>query len=46
MAQKVHEATNFAFVQLTDQEPGLYEKSRPDYAWRDTIWHGKEFHMT
>ena len=29
MAKKVHEATNFAFVQLTDQEPGLYEKEPP-----------------
>jgi len=37
MAQKVHEATNFAFVHLTEQEPGLCEKSHPDYAWRDKV---------
>jgi hypothetical protein len=37
MAQKVHEATDFAFIQLTDQEPSLYEKSHPDYTSRDKV---------
>jgi hypothetical protein len=26
MAQKIDEATNIAFVQLIEQEPGLYDK--------------------
>jgi hypothetical protein len=35
MARKVDEAANFIFVQLIEQEPGLYDKSHPDYARRD-----------
>jgi len=30
MAQKVNEATDFAFVQLTEQQPDLYDKSHPE----------------
>ena len=37
MAQKVHEATNFAFVHFTDPETGLYEKCHPDYTRRDKV---------
>jgi hypothetical protein len=37
MAQKVDECTNTAFVQLTEQEPGQYDKSHPDYAQTDKV---------
>ena len=37
MAQKVHEATNFAFIHLTDQGPSLYEKSHSNYTQRDKV---------
>jgi len=37
MAQKFHEATNFAFIQLTDREPRLYERSHKDCGWRDKV---------
>jgi hypothetical protein len=37
MAQKIDEAANFVFVQLTEQEPGTYDKCHPDYATRDNI---------
>jgi hypothetical protein len=30
MAQKVNEATDFAFVQLIEQHPDLYDKSHPE----------------
>jgi len=30
MAHKVNEATDFAFVQLTEQQPDLYDKSHPE----------------
>jgi len=33
MAQSIH----FAFVQLNDQVPGLYEKSHPDHTQRDKV---------
>jgi hypothetical protein len=32
MARKVDEAANFIFVQLIEQEPGIYDKRHPDYA--------------
>jgi hypothetical protein len=32
MAQKVDEGANFVFVQLTEQEPGIYDKRHPGYA--------------
>jgi hypothetical protein len=35
MAQKVDEATNLVFVQLIEQEPGIYDKRHPDYGRRD-----------
>jgi hypothetical protein len=35
MARKVDEVANFVFVQLIKQEPGIYDKSHPDYARRD-----------
>jgi hypothetical protein len=41
MARKVDEAANFVFVQLIEQEPGIYDKYHPDYARQDKI--GKEF---
>jgi hypothetical protein len=40
VARKVDEATNFVFVQLTDQEPGIYDKrhsEHSDYARRNKI---------
>jgi hypothetical protein len=37
MAQKVDEAANFVFVQLSEQEPGMYSKHHPDYARQDKI---------
>jgi hypothetical protein len=41
MAQKVDEAANFVFVQLTEQEPGIYGKCHMD----KLDWLGKEFIM-
>jgi hypothetical protein len=35
MARKVDEASNLVFVQLIEQEPGIYDKSHPDYARQD-----------
>jgi hypothetical protein len=35
MARKVDEASNFVFVQLIEQEPGIYDKCHPDYTRRD-----------
>jgi hypothetical protein len=35
MARKVDEASNFAFVQLNEKDPSIYDKSHPDYARRD-----------
>jgi hypothetical protein len=35
MAQKFHEAANFVFVQLIEQDPGIYDKRHPDYGRRD-----------
>jgi len=29
LTQKVDEYTNFVFVQLTDRQPGLYDKGHP-----------------
>jgi hypothetical protein len=37
MARRVYEAANFVFVQLIEQEPGLYDKSQSDYARQDKI---------
>jgi hypothetical protein len=37
VARKVDEAANFAFVQLIDQEPGIYDKRHPDYARQGKI---------
>jgi hypothetical protein len=37
MAQKVDKAANSVFVQLTEQEPGMYDKRHPDYARRDKV---------
>jgi hypothetical protein len=35
MARNVDKAANFILVQLTEQEPGIYDKSYPDYARQD-----------
>jgi hypothetical protein len=32
MARKVDETANFVFVQLIEQELGMYDKRHPDYA--------------
>jgi hypothetical protein len=32
MARKVDEVANFVSVQITEQEPGIYDKHHPDYA--------------
>jgi hypothetical protein len=48
MARKVDETTNISFVQLTEQEPGLYNKSRPDYVRREKVylaWEGTSCEM-
>jgi hypothetical protein len=37
MARKIDEAANFVFVQLIEQESGIYEKQHPDYARQDKI---------
>jgi hypothetical protein len=37
MARKVEEAANFVFVQLTVQEPAIYDERHADYARRDKI---------
>jgi hypothetical protein len=37
MARKVHEAGNFVFVQLIEQEPGIHDKCHADYARQDKI---------
>jgi hypothetical protein len=39
-ARKVDEAGNFVFVQLIEQEPGIYDKRYPDYARQDKIRFG------
>jgi hypothetical protein len=37
MARKVDEAASFVFVQLIEQEPGVYDKCHADYARQDKI---------
>jgi hypothetical protein len=37
MARKVDEADDFVFVQLFDQEPGIYDKCHADCARQDEI---------
>jgi hypothetical protein len=37
MARKVTEAANFVFVQLIEQEPGIYDKFQADYIRKDII---------
>jgi hypothetical protein len=37
MARRVDEAVNFVFVQLIEQEPGMYDKRHSDYARQDQI---------
>jgi hypothetical protein len=37
MARKADEASNFAFVQLIEQEIGIYDERHPDYARQDKI---------
>jgi hypothetical protein len=37
MARKVAEAANFVFVQLIEQERGVYDKCHTDYARQDKI---------
>jgi hypothetical protein len=32
MARKIDEAANFVFMQLIEQEPGIYDKRHHDYA--------------
>jgi inosine/xanthosine triphosphate pyrophosphatase family protein len=34
-ARKADEAANFVFVQLIEQQPGIYDKRHADYARRD-----------
>jgi len=42
-AQKVHEATKFAFVQLNEHKRSLFDKTHLEGEW---IRCGREFHMT
>jgi hypothetical protein len=37
MAQK-DEAANFVFMQLIEQEPGIYDKCHADFAKKDKIY--------
>jgi hypothetical protein len=37
MARKADEAFSIVFVQLTEQQPSIYNKSHPDYARRDKV---------
>jgi hypothetical protein len=37
MARKVDGAANFVFVRLIEQEPGIYDERRPDYAEQGKI---------
>jgi hypothetical protein len=37
MRRKVDEAANFVFVQLIEQEPGIYDKCHAHYARQDKI---------
>jgi hypothetical protein len=37
MAQKVNEAANFVFVQMIEQEPGIYGRCHANYARQDKI---------
>jgi hypothetical protein len=37
MVWKVDEAANFVFVQLIEQEPGIYDKCHADYARQNKI---------
>jgi hypothetical protein len=37
MPRKVDDAANFVFTQLTEQQPGIYDKPHPFYARRDKI---------
>jgi hypothetical protein len=37
MARKFDEAANFVSVQLTGQEPGVYDKCHPEYVKRGNI---------
>jgi hypothetical protein len=37
IARKVDEATYFVFVELTEQEPGIYDKYHADFARQDKI---------
>jgi hypothetical protein len=37
MARKVDEDANFVFMQLTEQEPGIYNKRHQDCARQDKI---------
>jgi hypothetical protein len=37
MPRKIDEAANFVFVQLIDQEPGIYDKRHPNYARQDKL---------
>jgi hypothetical protein len=48
MARKVHEAANFVFLQLIEQEPAIYDKRHAAYARRDKIdlaWEGISHRM-
>jgi hypothetical protein len=37
VARKIVEAANFVFVQLIEQEPGMYDKCHTNYARQDKI---------
>jgi len=45
-AQKVDEATLFAFVQITEQEQGFMTTATQIMpGGKEWIWHGKKFHI-
>jgi hypothetical protein len=37
MAREIDEIANFVFVQLTEQEPGIYDKCHADCARHDKM---------
>jgi hypothetical protein len=43
MARKFDETDNFVFAQLIEQEPGIYDKCKPDYTRREKIVEYKGF---
>jgi hypothetical protein len=37
VAQKIDKAADFVFVQLIEQEPGIYDRCHPDYSRQQEV---------